>query len=140
MIIRSSETSDDDLICPSVLNEATTAVMRYEKTVERVPEERFESSLRIPNYYRGAYESPIFYTPTSPPLLSFPLSIITTSPNNQKRIKERAQKKMICHKSTKRSKKSTSNHLMTRWLLVTLWSWRGLNPRPNGELIRFLHA
>ena len=21
-----------------------------------------------------------------------------------------------------------------------LWSWRGLNPRPNVELIRFLHA
>ena len=25
-------------------------------------------------------------------------------------------------------------------LLDVLWSWRGLNPRPNGELTSFLHA
>ena len=25
-------------------------------------------------------------------------------------------------------------------LFLVLWSWRGLNPRPNVELIRFLHA
>ena len=25
-------------------------------------------------------------------------------------------------------------------LYLVLWSWRGLNPRPNVELIRFLHA
>ena len=25
-------------------------------------------------------------------------------------------------------------------LFLALWSWRGLNPRPNVELIRFLHA
>ena len=36
-------------------------------------------------------------------------------------------------------KRKCSTKKDTEWCLF-LWSWRGLNPRPNEEIIRFLHA
>ena len=37
-------------------------------------------------------------------------------------------------------KKEPANLNGQRTLLAKLWSWRELNPRPNRETIRFLHA
>ena len=38
-----------------------------------------------------------------------------------------------------KKEKRKSNLKMMLFLFI-LWSWRGLNPRPNKEAIRFLHA
>ena len=32
------------------------------------------------------------------------------------------------------------NHLIIKWLIFLLWSWRDSNPRPNKQYASFLHA